>query len=43
MDYIEIKGYKFIREAKVELNPINILIGANGSGKSNFICFFEFL
>jgi predicted ATPase len=43
MDYIEIKGYKSIREAKVELTPINILIGANGSGKSNFISFFEFL
>ncbi|AYL97828.1 AAA family ATPase [Mucilaginibacter celer] len=43
MDYIEIKGYKSIREAKVELKPINILIGANGSGKSNFISFFDFL
>jgi predicted ATPase len=43
MDYIEIKGYKSIKEAKVELKPINILIGANGSGKSNFISFFDFL
>lgn len=40
MDYIEIKGYKSIKEAKVEIAPINILIGANGSGKSNFISFF---
>ncbi len=43
MDYIEIKGYKSIKEARIELRPINILIGANGSGKSNFISFFEFL
>lgn len=43
MEYIEIKGYKSIKEAKVELAPINILIGANGSGKSIFISFFEFL
>ena len=43
MDYIEIKGYKSIKEAKVKLSPINILIGSNGSGKSNFISFFEFL
>ncbi|MCW3110089.1 MAG: ATPase [Segetibacter sp.] len=43
MDYIEIKGYKSIKEARIELGPINILIGANGSGKSNFISFFEFL
>lgn len=43
MDYIEIKGFKSIRELKIKLKPINILIGANGSGKSNFISFFEFL
>jgi predicted ATPase len=43
MDYIEIEGYKSIKELKIKLEPINILIGANGSGKSNFISFFEFL
>lgn len=43
MDYIEIRGYKSIKDAKVELSPINILIGANGAGKSNFLSFFEFL
>jgi predicted ATPase len=43
MDYIEIKGYKSIKEALIKLKPINILIGANGAGKSNFISFFEFL
>lgn len=43
MDYIDIKGYKSIRDQRIELKPINILIGANGSGKSNFISFFEFL
>lgn len=43
MDYIEIKGYKSIKSTRVDLAPINILIGANGSGKSNFISFFDFL
>ena len=43
MDYIEIKGYKSIKEQKVDFKDINILIGSNGSGKSNFISFFEFL
>ena len=43
MDYIEIKGYKSIKDARIELRPINILIGANGSGKSIFLSFFEFL
>ena len=43
MDYIEISGYKSIDSERIDLNPINILIGANGSGKSNFISFFDFL
>jgi predicted ATPase len=43
MDYIEIQGYKSLKNVKLDLAPINILIGANGSGKSNFISFFEFL
>ena len=43
MDYIKIKGYKSIKEATIPLKEINILIGANGAGKSNFISFFEFL
>ncbi len=43
MDSIEIKGYKSIESVRIDLRPINILIGANGSGKSNFISFFTFL
>ena len=43
MDYIEISGYKSIHSERIELKPINLLIGANGSGKSNFISFFDFL
>jgi predicted ATPase len=43
MDYIEIKGYKSIKDLHLELKPINVLIGANGAGKSNFISFFNFL
>jgi predicted ATPase len=43
MDSIHIQGYKSIKEATIELRPINILIGGNGSGKSNFLSFFEFL
>ena len=43
MDYIEISGYKSIKNTRIDLAPINILIGANGSGKSNFISFFDFL
>jgi len=43
MDYIQIEGYKSIKNQRVDLSPVNILIGANGSGKSNFISFFDFL
>jgi predicted ATPase len=44
LDYISIKGFRSIREIEtLELRPINILIGANGSGKSNFVSVFSFL
>ncbi|NEW85159.1 MAG: AAA family ATPase [Mariniphaga sp.] len=43
IEYIEIKGYKSIREMKLEMQPINILIGSNGVGKSNFISFFKLI
>jgi predicted ATPase len=43
MEKIEIKGYKSIKELTLPLYPINIFIGANGSGKSNFLSFFDFL
>lgn len=40
---ITIQGYKSIRELDLELKPINVLIGANGVGKSNFISFFKLI
>jgi predicted ATPase len=44
LDFITIKGFKSIASVeKLELRPINVLIGANGSGKSNFIGVFAFL
>lgn len=43
MDRIVIKGYKSFKELDIELRNINVLIGSNGSGKSNFLSFFEFL
>jgi predicted ATPase len=44
LDYITIQGFKSIASIeKLPLGPINLLIGANGSGKSNFIGVFAFL
>ncbi|MDD5189038.1 MAG: AAA family ATPase, partial [Methanoregula sp.] len=40
---IEIKGYKSIQSLDLDLNSLNVLIGANGSGKTNFISIFKFL
>jgi predicted ATPase len=34
---IDLKGFKSIREQSIPLTPINVLIGANGAGKSNLI------
>lgn len=40
---IKISGFKSIREMDLELKPLNIMIGANGAGKSNFISFLKML
>jgi predicted ATPase len=38
---IKIEGYKSIKNLDLELKQINILIGSNGVGKSNFLSFFR--
>ncbi len=43
LERIEVKGFKSIREMDLELSELNILIGANGSGKSNFLSVFRLL
>ncbi len=43
LDGIVISGFKSIADAMVSLRSLNVLIGANGSGKSNFISAFSFL
>lgn len=41
---LTIKGYKSIKNLeKFKLDDLNILIGANGAGKTNFISIFKFL
>ena len=36
-------GYKSIAQCDLELGSLNVLIGANGAGKSNFIGFFRLI
>jgi predicted ATPase len=43
VDRITVRGFKSIREMDLELRPINVLVGANGAGKSNFLGVFSLL
>src|SRR5690606_266838 len=40
---IEIQGYKSIKSLSIDLRPVNILLGSNGVGKSNFISVFTLI
>ena len=41
MKTVKIRGFRSIKEMTLELRPLNVLIGANGAGKSNLIAFFK--
>lgn len=44
LDKLTIRGFKSIRELEgFELKKLNIFVGANGAGKSNFISFFKII
>ncbi len=43
LDYIRAEGFKSILTMNLELRDLNILIGANGAGKSNFMALFKLL
>ncbi len=44
LDKLTIRGFKSIELLEdFELGNLNVLIGANGSGKSNFVEFFRLL
>lgn len=40
---VKVSGYKSLRQSEIELTSLNVLIGANGAGKSNFASLFDFL
>ena len=43
LEVIDIEGFMSFKKTCVPLKRINVLIGANGSGKSNFVQLFNFL
>jgi predicted ATPase len=40
---VTLNGFKSIKALDLELRPLNVLIGANGAGKSNLVSFFKML
>src|SRR5258707_382158 len=40
---LQLAGWKSIKDATIELRRMNVLIGANGAGKSNLISFFKLI
>ena len=40
---VVLRGFKSIRDTTLDLCSLNILIGANGAGKSNLVLFFKML
>ncbi|MEA1949937.1 MAG: AAA family ATPase [Planctomycetota bacterium] len=40
---IELSGFKSIKQLDLELRSLNVMIGANGAGKSNLVLFFKML
>ena len=43
IEKIKIKNFKSFKELELDLGKFNVLIGANASGKSNFVEIFRFL
>ncbi len=43
LSHLSIQGFRSIKSAEIELRTLNVMIGANGAGKSNLIDFFRML
>ena len=43
LSLIKIEGFRSIKNCELRLNGLNVLIGANGAGKSNFIGFLQLI
>ncbi|HUT03224.1 MAG TPA: AAA family ATPase [bacterium] len=43
LTHIEIRGYRSLKDVRLDMEPLNVLIGPNGCGKSNFMDVFALL
>ena len=37
IEHIEIEGFKSLEKVSLDLGPLNIFVGTNASGKTNFL------
>lgn len=40
---VQLEGFRSIKQSEVSFRALNIMIGANGAGKSNFVSFFKMM
>src|SRR4051812_25647872 len=43
LENLRLSGWKSIKEAEIDFRRLNVLVGANGAGKSNLVSFFRLL
>ena len=43
LNSVKIEGFRSIKQMDLDLQPVNVCIGANGAGKSNLIAFFKLI
>ena len=43
IESIAVSNFKSFSKSEIELGQFNVLVGANASGKSNFVQIFKFL
>jgi predicted ATPase len=43
LSHLKVAGFRSIRDLDIDLGDLTVLVGANGSGKSNFVGFFNLL
>jgi len=43
LETLRLAGWKSIKDAEIEFRRLNVLVGANGAGKSNMVSFFRLL
>jgi len=43
INWIDIKNFRSIQESRLDFSPLTVIVGANGSGKSNLVKALEFI